>query len=116
MCLQDASSIADLYRGGDPAVEAGARVDRAAMRVDAGGNIFKQRPSSSAEGFEGFKTNGAKVHTVGEGLVFAELLCLCLFSDRAGSARRSRNVAGRARVANMLYYKCFKNLFVWNLD
>ena len=57
--LQDASSIADLNRGGDPAVESGARVDRAAIRVDAGGNIVKQRPSPRAEGSEGLKTNGA---------------------------------------------------------
>ena len=80
MSLQDASRIADLNRGGDPAVESEARVDRAAARVGADGNIIKQRPSTRAEGYEGLKTNGAEVHTVGKGLVFTELLCLGLFS------------------------------------
>ena len=48
MSLQDAGGIAYLNRGGDPVVESEARVDRAAMRVDAGGDIVKQRPICQA--------------------------------------------------------------------
>lgn len=38
MSFQNANCIADLTRGGDPAIESNERVHRAAMRVDASNN------------------------------------------------------------------------------
>ena len=90
MSLQDASRVADLNRGGDPAVESEARVDCAAARVGAGGNIISQRLSTRAEGSEGLKTNGTEIHTVGKD---SYLRSFCVSASSA-TARAELDAAG----------------------
>ena len=60
------------------------------MRVDTGGDIVKQRLGPRAESSEGLKTNGAKVHTVGERLVFTKLCA----SASSATERAALDAAG----------------------